>query len=124
MHFDEVVAMPELDGWLYSGQGATDVYSFVCSSYVTAVYKHAGVFGDLTINPSEFATKDVYILDFWDTTSPLPEACVAADPTLPYCQLLGQYRLEMPEYNTVTPYDNMFQTCEINFPEYTRSPTC
>lgn len=85
MHFDEVVAMPELDGWLYSGQGATDVYSFVCSSYVTAVYKHAGVFGDLTINPSEFATKDVYILDFWDTTSPLPEACVAADPTLPYC---------------------------------------
>jgi len=124
MKLDQVMAMPEIDGWMYEGLGEGPERSYVCSSYVTSVLKNAGIFGDLDINPSEFATKDVYILDLWNTTDPLPEACVAADPDLPYCQLLGQYRIEMPEYNSITPYNNMFETCEINFPEYTRSPTC
>jgi hypothetical protein len=96
----------------------------VCSAYVTAIFKAAGVFGDKDINATEFATRDVYTMNLFDTTTPLPEACVAADPELPYCQLRGTYRIHMPDYNTITPYEHMFEKCEINFPTYTRSAGC
>ena len=118
------MAMTEKDGYRYSGIGEPNSFSYMCSAYVAAIYKAGGLFGDMDVNAAEFATKDVYILNFWDETTPLPEACVQADPTLPYCQLLGNYRIELPEYNTVDPYVNMFENCEINFPYYTRSPTC
>ena len=101
-----------------------DGRSWVCSAYVTALYKASGLFGDLEINSTEFATMDVYILDIFDTTTPLPDACVEADPGLPYCQIMGKYRLEMPYYNTVTPYDHMFENCAINYPTYEREPGC
>ena len=39
------------------------------------MYQKAGLFGDLEINTTEFAAKDVYILDFFDKTTPLPEVC-------------------------------------------------
>jgi len=118
MGLDTVMGMVEQDGWMYS-----DGYSYVCSAYVAAIFKAGGLLPE-DVNATEFATKDVYILNFWDVTTPLPEQCVAADPSLPYCQLLGNYRVELPSYNTVTPYDHMFETCEINYPTYTRSPTC
>lgn len=124
MRLDEVMGMVEQDGWRYSGIGLDNSYSYVCSAYVAAIYKAGGLFGDMDINASEFATKDVYVLDFFDETSPLPEQCVAADPSIPYCQLLGDYRIYLPEYNTVTPYEHMFETCEINFPTYVRDGTC
>ena len=116
--------MPEMDGWIYDNLHEDGVYSYVCSAYVTSIYKAGGLFGDLEINATEFATKDVYILDLFDTSTSLPEACVSADPDLPYCQLLGKYRIELPEYNTITPYNRMFESCEINFPSYQRSPGC
>ena len=124
MKLDDVMAMVEQDGWRYSGIGKDNSFSYVCSAYVAAMYKAGGLFGDLDVNATEFATRDIYILDFFDTTTPLPEQCVAADPTLPYCQLLGNYRVYMPDYSTVTPYEHMFETCEINFPTYERSASC
>ena len=120
----DVMAMPEQDGWEYTGLGPNDGRNWICSSYVTAIYQAAGVFGDLKINTTEFATMDVYIMKLFDTDSPLPEACVAADPDLPYCQLLGKYRINMPYYNTIEPYDHMFEHCDMNFPSYKRDPGC
>ena len=79
------MAMPEIDGWEYTGLEPVDGRSWVCSAYVTALYKAAGLFGDLEINSTEFATMDVYILKIFDVSSPLPDACVDADPSLPYC---------------------------------------
>jgi hypothetical protein len=121
---DDVMAITEVDFTKYDFSGQTQVYSWVCSAFVTAMFKAGGLFGDLNINATEFATRDVYVMDLWDTTTPLPEACTAADPGLPYCQLRGNYRVQMPDYNTITPYDHMFEKCEINFPTYHRSTQC
>ena len=88
------------------------------------MYKAAGVFGDLTINSTEFATMDVYIMNLFDETTPLPSQCKTVDPDLPYCQLLGKYRIELPYYNTITPYNRMFESCPINYPTYHREPGC
>lgn len=124
MKLDEVMAMTEKDGWRYDGDGYDNSLSYVCSAYVTAIFKAGGLFGDMDINATEFATRDVYILNFWDTTTPLPEECTAADPTLPYCQILGKYRVNLPDYNSIDPYENMFETCKINYPTYKRDEKC
>ena len=120
----DVFAMPEQDGWVYTGIEPVDGLSYVCSAYVTALFKAAGVFGDLEVNATEFHPMDVYIMNLYDTETPLPDACVAADPDLPYCQLFGKYRIEMPYYNTIEPYNNMFERCAINFPTFERDPGC
>ena len=88
------------------------------------MYKAAGVLDDLEINSTEFATMDVYIMKLFDTETPLPDACVKADPNLPYCQLMGKYRVEMPYYNSIEPYDHMFEHCDMNFPTYERDEGC
>lgn len=44
MTMDEVVAIPEIDGWQYN-----DGVSYVCSAYVAALYKAAGLFDDMEI---------------------------------------------------------------------------
>lgn len=98
-------------------------YSYVCSAYVAAMYKAGGLL-DESVNATEFATRDIYTLNFFDETTPLPDACVAADPELPYCQLNGNYRVHLPDYNTIDPYPSMFEKCEINFPTYARTPGC
>jgi len=41
---DQIVAIKEVDGWEYS-----DGVSYVCSAYVAALYKAAGLFDDLDI---------------------------------------------------------------------------
>ena len=124
MSITDVMAMPEQDGWIYSGVEPKDGRSWVCSAYVTALYKAAGVFGDLEINSTEFSPMDVYTLKIFDETTPLPDACIAADPNLPYCQLRGKFRIEMPYYNSVEPFSHMNERCAINFPSYKKDPGC
>jgi len=85
MSLEDVMAMVELDSFRYTGLGPKDGYSFVCSAYVAAMYKVAGLFGDFEINATEFSPAEVYRLNFFDLSSPRPEACIEADPDLPYC---------------------------------------
>jgi hypothetical protein len=49
------------------------------------LYKAAGLFDDLEINATEFTPRDVYSLDFFDLNYQRPQACIDADPDLPYC---------------------------------------
>uniref|UniRef100_A0A7S3MJI4 Uncharacterized protein n=1 Tax=Favella ehrenbergii TaxID=182087 RepID=A0A7S3MJI4_9SPIT len=121
---EELMAAPEQDFWEYTGLEPRDGWNWVCSAYVAAMYKEAGVFGDMEIQSTEFATMDIYIMKLFDQTTPRPEACVAADPDLPYCQLRGKYRIELPYYNSIAPYDHMFETCAINYPTYERDAGC
>jgi hypothetical protein len=53
------------------------------------------LFGDFEINSTEFATADVYELNFFDTNYARPQSCIDADPNLPYCQLLGKFRIDL-----------------------------
>lgn len=124
MTVQEVMAMPEIDGWEYHGIEPRDGRSWVCSAYVAAFYKAAGLFGDMEINTTEFATADVYQLNFFDEDFVRPQACVDADPDLPYCQLLGKYHLELEKYNTVDPYDHMNESCGTFWPDYIREDGC
>jgi hypothetical protein len=75
MGLDDVMGMVEQDGWEYTGQLPRDGLSYVCSAYVAAMYKAAGLFGDLEINATEFTPKDVYTLDFFDLEYERPEVC-------------------------------------------------
>lgn len=115
----ELMAMPELDGWMYS-----DGYSYVCSCFVVGVYKAAGLFGDMEINAVEFTPKDVYQLNIFNETAELPEKCKEADPGLPYCQILGKYRLELNDYSTIEPYTHMNEHCASLAPDYIRPEGC
>lgn len=57
------------------------------------MFKASGMLGDVKINATEFSPKDVYQIDVYDTKIDRPQACKDADPDLPYCQLLGEYRM-------------------------------
>ena len=48
----DLMSIPEGEGWEYDGFHK-DGESFVCSAYVSAVLKAAGVFGNTYINPQE-----------------------------------------------------------------------
>lgn len=120
MTVQDVIAMPEQDGWIYTSYGPTDGLSYVCSAYVTAQWKAAGLFGDDEINATEFQPHDVYQLDFFNKEFVRPEACVQADPMLPYCQIMGKYRIDFMEgdYGFVEPYSRMNERCATINPNY------
>jgi len=44
LSMEDVMAMVELDGWEYTGEEPRDGLSYVCSAYVAAMYKAAGLF--------------------------------------------------------------------------------
>jgi len=119
IHMDELMAQPEIDGWVYN-----DGVSYVCSAYVAALYKAAGLFGDMEINATEFTPRDVYTLSFFDTEFSRPQACVDADPDQSWCQLSGKYRMSFPGYNSIKPYNNMCENCPTIAPEYPRPDGC
>lgn len=123
MSVQDVMAMVEQDGWEYTGE-KPDGISYVCSAYVAAMYKVAGLFDDLEINATEFAPKDVYTLNFFDLDFERPQQCIDADPDLPYCQLLGNYRLVLDGYSTVEPYSHMAESCPTINPDYFRPDGC
>jgi len=113
----ELYAMPEQDRWVYE-----DGISLVCSSFVVAMYKAGGLFGDLPINAAEFTPRDLYELEFIDPAPVVPENCKKVDPTNPYCQFMGKWRMEFPRIGTLTPYANMNEVCWSEGPEYARFP--
>jgi len=119
MDIDHVIAMVETDSWVYN-----DGPSMVCSSYVAAMYKAAGLFDDLEINATEMTPKDVYTLNFFDLNYQVPQVCAQADPGQPWCQLTGKYRMTFPGYSTIAPYDNMSESCPTIAPEYVRPDGC
>ena len=49
MTLEDVMAMVEMDGWVYTGIEPKDGLAYVCSSYVAALYKEAGLFGDAIV---------------------------------------------------------------------------
>ena len=124
MTVQDVMAMVEVDGWEYTGEKPRDGLSYVCSAYVAAMYKAAGLFDGFNVQATEFTPRDVYSLNFYDLNFTRPDACATADPSLPYCQLLGKYTMNLPGYSTVAPYDHMNETCTVNWPEYTRDEGC
>ena len=117
---NEVLAMPEQDDWLYEKGPALSSGGFAMH-----LYRAAGLFDeDIEFNANEFLPKDVYQLAIWNSTFERPEQCVQADPHLNFCQLIGDFRIELPGYNTLKPYSNMNERCESIPTAYKRTEGC
>lgn len=121
--FDKLLAVPELDDWIYSDGKSTS-----CIAFILEMYKEAGLFGPLasSIQVTEFTIKDAYMLNFFENNaSRLPTWCNDNDSVkLPYCQILGKYRMELPGYNTMEPYSHMNEQCPTLPPKYNRPDNC
>jgi len=113
----ELYATPEQDGWVY-----IDGVSYVCSSFVVAMYKAGGLFGDMPVNAVEFTPRDLYELEFLDPNPVVPDNCKAVDPTNKFCQIMGGWRMEFPGIGSLKPYPNMNEHCYSEGPEYKRFP--
>jgi len=117
--FPEVYAMVEQDDWVYK-----DGYNMVCSAFVVAMWKHGGLFGNLTVQATEFTPRDIYQMTVINSTYEVPIECKAIDPVNPYCQIMGAYRMVFPGISTVEPYSNMDEHCSGTPPDYFRPPGC
>jgi hypothetical protein len=116
----EVLAKPENDDWIYS-----DGKSRVCSAFVSTLYKAAGVFSNLHFQATELTPRDIYNLDIFDKNPKLPDVCRVLDPGLPYCQIIGDHRIDLRgELGKTPPYMNMFEKCQSQAPRYIRSSKC
>jgi hypothetical protein len=102
---EDLMAIPEQDKLIYEGIEPRDGWSYVCSAYVAAFYKAAGMFDNLDIQGTEFTPKDVYSLNFFDKNYKKSDACEKANPGNNLgCQFLGKYKQTFPSYSTVDPY--------------------
>lgn len=119
MTLEEVMAIVEDESWEYDGHK-----SWMCSAYVIALYKAAGLFDDLEINSTEFTPRDIYTLKFFDLEANKTSKCELWDANHPWCQFLGKYRILYPNYSTIEPYDHMAETCPSIAPEYYRPEGC
>merc|ERR1712100_62572 len=108
------MAIPEQDEWRYGGN-----VSLVCDTFVCSVYKAAGLFGSIadSIQCTEFTPKDVYQLNLFSNDPP-QQACLEADPDLPYCIVIGPWKMSLPNWNTISPYAHMNERCPSLPPDY------
>ncbi|PKI56205.1 hypothetical protein CRG98_023400 [Punica granatum] len=122
LSFDQLLTIPEQDDWVYS-----DGKSTTCVSFILSMYKAAGVFGPIadSIQVTEFTIRDAYMLKIYESNKTrLPSWCSNKDGELPFCQILGEYWMELPGYNTLEPYANMNEYCPSLPPSYERHVKC
>ncbi|KAJ8754674.1 hypothetical protein K2173_010765 [Erythroxylum novogranatense] len=121
--FGELLTIPEQDDWVYADGKSTS-----CIAFILELYKEAGLFNPIasSIQVTEFTIKDAYTLRFFESNSSrLPKWCNDADNVkLPFCQIRGKYRMELPGYNTMDPYPHMNERCPSLPPEYFRTQNC
>ncbi|XP_027360124.1 uncharacterized protein LOC113868598 [Abrus precatorius] len=120
--FDQLLTIPEQDEWVYS-----DGKSTTCVAFILSMYKAAGILGPISssIQVTEFTIRDAYMLRiFEDNQTRLPRWCNNENDRLPFCQILGEYRMELPGYNTLDPYANMNEQCPSLPPTYVRPMKC
>ncbi|XP_042513149.1 uncharacterized protein LOC122088071 [Macadamia integrifolia] len=122
MTFEELLVIPEQDEWIYS-----DGKSTTCVAFILEMYKEAGIFGPISssIQVTEFTIRDAYMLNIFENNrTRLPSWCNDEDGRLPFCQILGEYRMELPQYNTIEPYPKMNENCPSLPPTYERPVRC
>ncbi|KAI3954036.1 hypothetical protein MKW98_017860 [Papaver atlanticum] len=120
--FDHLLTIPEQDDWIYS-----DGKSTTCVAFILEMYKEAGLFGPIasSIQVTEFTIRDAYVLKLFENNQTrLPIWCNNENDQLPFCQILGEYRMELPQYNTIEPYAKMNENCPSLPPTYERPVKC
>jgi len=121
LSFQQLVMLPEQDSWVYpTGK------QMVCDVFVCQTWKNAGLFGSLSdeIQCTEFTNWDAYAMSFFDSNYVRPQECVNSDPTSQFCQIMGNFQMSLPGYNTKTAYPEMADSCPSLNPQYYRPPNC
>ncbi|KAL5974271.1 hypothetical protein ACLOJK_030935 [Asimina triloba] len=116
--FDQLLTIPEQDEWVYS-----DGKSTTCVAFILEMYKEAGIFDPIasSLQVTEFTIRDAYMLKIFENNrTRLPKWCNDKDGKLPFCQILGEYWMELPHYNTIEPYAKMNENCPSLPPTYDR----
>ena len=114
----DLVSIVEKENWVYKGTG----HNYVCSAFVAALYKKAGLFGNLEIEATEFTPKDIYELDFYEMKDDLSfcEGFVIGG----YCQIMGDIYLDLGKHNFVEAYSGMNESCPSVIPDFKRTKGC
>eukprot|EP00298_Acanthocystis_sp_HF-20_P013871 c20540_g1_i1.p1 GENE.c20540_g1_i1~~c20540_g1_i1.p1 ORF type:complete len:590 (-),score=239.66 c20540_g1_i1:109-1878(-) len=126
---DSIPAMVEDDTWMYNttrnGVAAVGP-SMVCCVFVCHIWKASGVFSgiDNVVNCGELTNWDDYALTLFDKNYVRPQACVDADPDNQVCQLLGEYSVNLNNYNSKDPYQHMAEKCPSLAPNYNKPSNC
>jgi len=76
------------------------------------------------IQATEFTNWDAYSLNIFNANYTRPAVCVEADPNSQFCQLVGKYRMQLPDYNSVEPYPHMREKCPSIPPKYIKPTGC
>lgn len=116
----QVLAMPELDSYTYNGSA-----EMVCSEFAARTWQHG--FGSQfpPMQGSEQTPKDNYQMAVFDPTFFDKSNCpngLRESPNGNYCQLMGQWQLDLNEYNTISLYAQMNTHCGSQWPKYQRCP--
>jgi len=124
--FTDLITMPEQDSWTFVNSDGRKGPSMVCDVFVMEMWKAGGIFGDLTssIEATEFTNWDAYSLNIFNANYVRPQQCVEADPDSQFCQLLGNYRMALPDYNSVHPFSHMREKCPSEPPHYIKPANC
>lgn len=142
----EVTAIPELDRWNYPSSDGRVGPAMVCSVFAMRAYK-AGFGSKIPdIEGNEQTPKDNYMMNIFDgnhfnkINCPLGLMSAAPAPWAPsstggsYCQIVGDFELSLPGYNSIPLYTQMNDYCPSQWrpgwrgPSYFRcpdaTPTC
>jgi len=124
--FTDLVTMPELDSWIFTDANGVSGPSMVCDVFVMRMWKAGGILGSSAneIQAAEFTNWDAYTLNIFDANYTRPAQCVAADPDSQFCQLLGKYRMALPQYNSYAPFPHMREKCPSLPPLYKKPLNC
>jgi hypothetical protein len=127
LNFSDLLATPEQDGWVYPladsacGRAAgCSGHSQVCNVFVCKMWRAGGLF-DANFNCGEQVPLDTYTMKLFSgkIVPSIAAKCHAADPmNTEYCQILGQYRMALPHFNTITPFTKMREHCPSMAPHY------
>jgi len=113
-----LLAMPELDSYRYNGS-----YEMVCSEFAARTWQHG--FGSQfpDFQGSEQTPKDNYQMAVFDPTFFDKSNCPTGrreSANGNYCQLMGQWQLDLNEFNAIALYPQMNNHCGSQWPKYQR----
>eukprot|EP00698_Gefionella_okellyi_P000297 TRINITY_DN10251_c0_g1_i2.p1 TRINITY_DN10251_c0_g1~~TRINITY_DN10251_c0_g1_i2.p1 ORF type:complete len:438 (-),score=61.82 TRINITY_DN10251_c0_g1_i2:354-1667(-) len=86
--WDQLITMPELDSYRYyfnTTHGEEPLPAMVCSVFVTAFYRAAGLFPGVEFQAAEFHPKDSYQVQIFDNAWQMPAECQSNGR--PFCQV-------------------------------------
>lgn len=108
---------------LYSSNGVHCEYQSLC--LIVLLGKNPSFLLVMTRLSCCLQIRDAYMLKiFEDNQTRLPSWCNNGDNKVSFCQILGEYQMELPQYNTLDPYANMNENCPSLPPLYDRPERC